>query len=200
MIEEKNSIEKKDVATENPNDEIERETVFYYSREHRLSRAPQRIRDFNEERTGKSGRSKGLFSNKGNMFILISILVICAMFALNSRISGAVSEVKLGGNTVALNIVMEEGVQMLSIVKRAAGKGDVYAGEVDVAVSPVKPKSRAGEESPVFTQRIFFHPVESEVFSFSLPFDINAEGDSFYVILKTSYELKTAKVNVRGNR
>jgi len=172
--------------------EAERDPVFYYSREHRLSRASKTVRALNEgENVRPSLRT--LFGAKGNIFILMSILVICVMFGITSRLSSSGSSVKLGANTLNLNIIREEEVLALSILKTAPKSGEFYIGAVDIAVSPVLPNAGEGEtqrETPRFSHRVFFNPTETEPFFMSLPFD----GDDFYVFLSTDDEQKVVRI------
>ena len=191
---------------EKADDEIEREPVYYYNRERRLSRASRRVRDFNVERPTQRGLTKSIFGFKGNILILASILMICAMFAISSRFSGDGSTVKLGENSVTLNIIKEEGIQILSIEKKGPKKGEAYSGEVDIAVSPVMSNynENVSIASPdnlnVFAHRIFFHPVEFEIFSFSMPFDVDVDGNEYYVVLKTNDEIKSIKISAVGSK
>ena len=175
-------------------DDLDREPVYYYDREHRLNRASRRVRDFNTENSGQKSLPRRLFANKGNVFIFISILIICAMFAFNSRLSRQNTAVKIGGNSVSVVITIEEGVQILSLVKTALNKGNINSGELDIAVSPASSSSAEIEDMLVFMHRVIFHPVESEIFRVSLPFDIDASNGDFVVVLKTNDEIKSIKI------
>ena len=174
-------------------DDIETEIVYRYDRERRLDRAPKRIRDFNEDISVKKGFAKSLFSSRGNIFILGSILMICAMFALSSRFLRKEKEVKLGGNSVVMSISMEENINILDITKKAPRRGNVYMGDVDIAVSPVMSASTEEQEIPVFLHRVFFHTDESEVFRIALPF----EEKDFIIIIKTLDDIKSVKINAK---
>ena len=174
--------------------DIDRDIVYYYSREHRLSRASSAVRALNEGNPGRLGISKAFFGAKGNVPVFIAIVLFTA-FGFASRIMGReeVRGVKLGGNTLALTIVQVEGTLLLGIVKNAPKSGELYTGAVDIAVSPVMPKSQEGEEREapqVFSHRIVLKAVESEVFHVSLPFD----GNDFFVILKTDTEQKVLRL------
>ena len=171
-------------------DEVEREPVYYYSHEHRLSRASQTVRDFNNENYARTRLSKSLFGTKGNVFILMSILVICAMFTITSRFNSRGTSVKLGANTVELSIIREADALGLNIRKTMPKSGEFYIGAVDIAVSPIISKPEEGEEPQVFGHRIFFNPTETESFFISLPFD----GDDFYAFFSTDYEQKVVRV------
>jgi hypothetical protein len=179
----------------NPADDIDRDPVFYYSREHRLSRASAEVRALNEGKPLRPGLSKTLFATRANTLVFIT-LVIVIVFGLGTRFAGRGKEknIKLGGNTLSLAVFTVEETRILEIVKNAPKSGEVYIGEVDIAVSPVMPKPKDGEakEPPaMFTHRVFFHPSDSEAFHVSLPFD----GNDFFVILKSPGEQKSMRLN-----
>jgi hypothetical protein len=66
-------------------DGIEKDLVFYYSREHRMSRAPASVRALNDDNYGKASLGKRLFGSKGNILIFMSIIVICGMYNISSH-------------------------------------------------------------------------------------------------------------------
>jgi hypothetical protein len=175
-------------------DKVEKDIVFYYSREHRLSRAPEAVRALNDVNYVRPSIGKRLFGTKSNMLILMSIIIICAMFTITSRFNSGGSSVKLGANTLNLTIIREKEALGLSIQKTAPKSGEFYIGAVDISVSPVVPKSGEGEaagEIPlVFSHRIFFNPADTESFFMSLPFD----GGDFFVFLSTDDEQKVVRV------
>ena len=181
------------------NEELNQDPVYYYSRERRLNRASPRVRAFNDETPSRPGLSKRVLGSRGNIFLLISIVIICAMFGIAFRSSGRVSELELGRNTVALTIFREGGILILEIVKKAPKNGEAYTGEVDIAVSPLISKSGNDEINrdypDVFTHRVFFHPVDSESFQSTLPFEEN----NFIVFIVAGDEQKAIRVSVRKN-
>ena len=173
--------------------EAEKEPVFYYSREHRLERASARVRAFNSENPEKRSIAKTLFGTKSNALILMSILIICAMYGFTSRSSSRGTNVQLGANSLNLTVIREEETLGLRIIKAVPKSGEFYIGAVDIVVSPVIAKLEEGEEPQVFRHRIFFNPTESESFFVSLPFD----DSDFYVFLSADDEQKVMRVNSR---
>jgi hypothetical protein len=177
-------------------DEGDREPVYYYSREHRLKRASARVRNLNEEQTKKSRFFGNPAANRANLLIFMSLILICVFFAITSRVL-AKQGMELGGNTLSITLVEEEGILILGIVKTAPQSGEFYAGDVELSVSPIMPPRKEGEAPPdetqVFYHRIVFNPVETEAYRFSLPF----EGSAFFVILRTADEQKSTRVNVK---
>jgi hypothetical protein len=173
-----------------------RDPVFYYSRERRLEKASPAVRALNDGTPLRPSLSKTLFATRAHVLIFVTIILLCAMFGMASRISGRDKGLKLGGNTVALVLLREEGTLILGIAKSMPASGEAYTGAVDIAVSPVMPKSKEGETAaevpPVFTHRIFFMPVESETYRAVLPFT----GNDFLVLLRTDTEQKSVRIKI----
>ena len=181
--------EKKDLIPDVPSrDSMNMDTVFYYSREHRLGRASASVQEFNSGKNIRPSVYKSLFGARGNRFLLLTIILAVSSYGIATRISSRSGEFKLGGNTLTAEIIREEGILTLSITKNSRKNPGAYCGPVDMAVSPVMKKSQ--EIPPVFTQRIFFSELFSEDFSFVLPFD----GANFFIVLRTDEEQKSIKL------
>lgn len=175
---------------------VHRETVYHYSREHRLSGASPNVQKLNDGIPIKSSFTKALFATRAHKLIFIAIILGSVTFGLTNRFSGGETGIKLGRNTVALTVVSVEETPVLGIVKEVPSSGEFYTGAVDIAVSPVLPKPKEGEEreeTPVFAHRIFFNPVESEIFHLSLPFG----GTDFLVVFRTGDEQKSLRFKVK---
>ena len=180
-------------SEQNENSDINRDPVYYYSREHRLSRASSTVRALNENEPTHKGIFRRSFAGRHNSLVFVAILIICVMFVMTSRFSGREKGIKLSGNTITLAISGEEGVLVLEIEKKAQKGGEAYYGAVDIAVSPVIPEpneSDALELPPVFSHRIFFGSPISETYSISLPF----AGTDFFIILRTNDDQKSVKI------
>jgi hypothetical protein len=172
------------------------EAVFHYSREHRLKRASPAVRALYDEDATKPGAVKNMVGRKSNLFLLVSILMVCVMLALTSRIPGE-KGVKLGGNTVALAIVRTNSDELSMLIqKTAASSGEPYTGAVAVAVSPVISKEDKGKTPEIYTDKFFFTPAEKEDYRFELPF----EGEDFLVVLQTEYERKGLRIKAKKAR
>ena len=169
------------------NYEIDREPIYYYNREHRLSRASQSVRDHNEEGSGKARAKGGFFGSRSNSMVFITIILIIVGFGVISRLQQRERGFTLGGNKLTLLIFEEEGVYLLGIVKSAPLNGNAYTGAVDLAVSPENE-----ETPPVFNHRIYFGPGESELFRITIPFS----GRNFLVLLTNGEESVTGKISV----
>lgn len=179
-----------------PKNYIDRDPVFYYSRERRLDKASPEVRALNDGKPIRPGLKNTLFAFKGNVMVFMSLIAICAMFAMSMLFSARDSGVKLGRNTVNMTITSVEGVLVLEVNKTTPESGEMYTGAVDIAVSPVKPKPEEGDSGdlpPMFAHSIVFRPADSETFRLALPF----EGDDFFVIIRTAVEQKTMRLNVK---
>ena len=178
---------------------IEREPVYYYSREHRLSRASSAVRDLYDSKSVKMGVAKRLFGNRSNAMIFIMVIITFAMLNFLSRYTQAKTSVKLGGNTVTMAILKYEDAQILEIVKQGPRTGVAYSGEIEIAMSPakVKPESKLneGETPPVFFHSVYFTQAGYDSFQISLPFDINE--NEFILLLKTADEQKSVKLRAK---
>ena len=180
---------------------INRDIVYYYSREHRLDNASPIVQNIYRQKSSRPGISFSLFGSKPNLMLFVSIVLIIFMFGMASR-AMASRIVKLGGNTVDMAILREEGTRLLKITKKAPTGGETYLGFVEIAISPVQSKQEpaagaAGDEAlPAFTHRIEFKPYDSETFRVFLPFD----GDDFFVTLQTSAEQKSMRVKAAGSK
>jgi len=171
-------------------DGIDRDIIYHYSREHRLSRASRTVQDIYDGKSNTTSLSKRLFGTKGNALMLVSILVVFAMLSALSRLNSSGSSVKLGANTLNLSVAREGEALGLIVQKTVPKSGEFYIGAVDISVSPVVTQSGEGEMPPVFGHRVFFNPNDTETFVISLPFD----GDGFYVFLSTDDEQKVVRV------
>ena len=193
---------KENLSDDKPDDDVERDIVYHYSREHRLSRASETVRALNEGGGTRPSLTKTLFGTRGNVFLFGSILMICAMLIFSSRFSGGERKIKLGGNTVALTILMEDGIFILDMVKNAPKSGEAYTGDVWFAVSPVLPKSKEVEQPEVFAEYVTFFPIDYEVFRFPLPFVniVESRSNAFFIILMAGNEQKTLRINARSNK
>ena len=170
--------------------EINSEIVFHYSREHRLSRASAAVSKHNSNPYVKPGLAKRILGSRFNLFILVSIFMIFIMIMLDSRdfFNRAQGGITLGHNIMALSVLEEESILILSIQKTRPIQREAYIGPVDIIASPAQPAE--GEEPAFLIRRIFFGDSSQEVFNFTLPF----EGDELIVILQAEDETQIQRV------
>ena len=165
---------------------VQREVVYYYNRENRLSRASPEVQAFNDGLPVRPSLKKTLFATPSHKLIFTAVILFTIVALLMSRFTREPAErgVRLGRNVVALAIQSVDGILVLEIFKQAPKSGELYVGAVDIAVSPVS------ENPPMFTHRIVFSLLESEVFHIVLPFD----GTDFFMVLKAGDEQKTLRL------
>ena len=178
------------LPTEKPKPEESQEIVYYYSREHRLSRASQAVRDMNDpSKNAKQGFLKSMTGNRANLLMLVSILIISAMIIIGNRSQGSTSAaLNLGNNRVTVSIQDIDGILFLSVLKIIPQRTDVFGGYVFIYVFPVNP----APDDIDFEHSVFFDLEQSEQsFLVSLPF----EGDNFVVMLQNENE--TLPANIR---
>ena len=173
--------------------EENRDIIYYYSREHRLNKASQAVRELNEKSRGRPGLVKAVAGSRSNLLLLMSILVICIMYFVGTRFTGqSDSEFMLGNNNVSISIYREDTVLFLFIQKEVHSGAYAYTGAVDIAVSPVQSGT---EEVPVQTHRIFFSLESLETYLVSLPFD----DKKFAVIFHTDNETVVRTITESDN-
>jgi hypothetical protein len=155
--------------------------VFYYSREKRLEKASQVVRDLNEASPArKPSLFKTLTSSRPLTFLFISVITLCAAVVILSWFLGGANSAVLGNNTVQLS-VMTAGGKAYVTVKKTAGNEGGYTGPVDTAVS----LPAAGEEKPpIQVERIYFTLEQEEIFRFSVPFT----GKKLLVLMEAKEE------------
>jgi len=186
-------------SNEPESDNFHRETVFHYSREHRLSRASPEVQALNEGTFVRPSFFKTLFATKSHRLLLFAIVFVVAGSGLAHRFTGRERQqdqgLRFGGNTLVMTIVSVEGALLLEMIKSAPQSGELYIGPVEIVVSPAGGSVAAdsGVAPQVFTHRIFFNPVEIEIFRISLPF----EETDFFVILNNNDEQRSLRLRVR---
>lgn len=173
-----------EITNETVNAEENQEIKFYYSRDDRLKRASAEIRAMNLPME-RPKFFKTLLGNRGNVMILMSILIICMMYYFGNRFMGSSeTELTLGNNRIAASITEEGGILFLSVQKTYRKDAYAYTGAVDIAVSPASPG--AGESPQVLAHRIYFSLNSPENYIISLPFD--SEIARFVVMFQTENE------------
>ena len=163
-----------------------KDPVFYYSRERRLERSSQTVRDIYSEK--KRRGLVALFGSKGNVLIFVCIILIIGMTAMASNITKRNEGITLGRNTLAITLVHEEGLMVLGLIKSAPRSGEFYIGDVDIIVS----HTGETQEEERFIYQITFNPLESE--TFVIPLSI-VENDVF-VTLRTPEEQRAIRLQV----
>jgi hypothetical protein len=146
--------------------------TYYYSRERRLAKAPQAVRDlYNDEPPKRGGLLRSLLNSKPKVMMFASIVIMCVAILFLSTFGYTGSAYELDGSKLAVQAVKYEGVVIVA-VRKTINKNFVsrfsspYTGAVSVAVT-------AGDTLPenVFYHTIFFTLESNEQYRFSVPFD-----------------------------
>jgi hypothetical protein len=165
---------------------------FYYSREHRLAKAPKEVQDlYKEKKPNRFGFFRVLVADKPRKFLFFSIILICVMIWMLALLGYFDSSYTLDGNKIKVSAAAFEGAAVVVINKTVKNK-NAYTGAVDVAVSvPVSLQDgntvQTDNNFPVFYHRIFFSLEKEEQYSFAVPFE---SGELLIVLQTEKYSLK----------
>ena len=145
---------------------------FYYSREKRLQRASQAVKDINEPYVPrKAGLFRTLTSTRPLRFLFLSVITICVAITILSRFLYVEGVREIGNNKVAVSVIGSGENSYITVRKtmlKSGGKSGnaamPYAGPVDIAVA------LPDDGSQVYAERIYFGPGQEEIFRFVAPF------------------------------
>ncbi|MDR2111460.1 MAG: hypothetical protein LBP32_09165 [Spirochaetaceae bacterium] len=174
------------------NESNDRDLVFYYSRARRLERASPAVQALNEPGPKiRAGFFRPLTATKSHSILFLTIILLFAVIFIVSFLRPRDAAV-LGGNALAVSALGYRDSTILVIKKRIQREDAVYAGAVDMAVSPVlSPEDKEpGAEVPISAQRIFFTLEPREEFRLSVPF----EGPELLILLRAGEERITLRV------
>jgi len=159
-----------------PNKAAEENLVFYYSRERRLEKAPQAVKDlYNKDKTNRRFSLLGpLVADKPRATVFFTIILVCVAIIIVTLVNKTGGVYSLDGNGIAITGTRFEGATIVVLTKTVKkNAGNAYTGAVDIAVSrPVNDSVvNNGEDYPVFYHRIFFSMEPAEEYRFAVPFD-----------------------------
>ncbi|AEF81231.1 hypothetical protein [Leadbettera azotonutricia] len=173
------------------------EIIFHYSREHRLERASQAVRDLNNSASSKRSLVKTIAGSRGNLLMLLSIVIVCIAMLFGSRMKGRQTMgFELGENTVSMAVRKSGDGLALFMEKKAPKDGNGYTGAVGIVISPQAAKPSTGgtsEPPPMLTHLVFFSLAEEENYSIDLPFG----GTDFIVVVQTDNERLSRRLKVK---
>jgi len=179
----------------------ERNLVFHYSREHRLAKAPQAVRDmYNKpQQPHRFNLIRPLVRTKPLAMMFASIIIICIFILVISALGLAGSSYNLDGNRVSIQAIQYEGATIVAvkktipkdIISRFSSSAAPYTGAVDIAVQPVMKTDADQRPESAFYHKIFFTFEPEEIYRFSVPFD----AKELALVFKT--EQKTLGVTVK---
>jgi hypothetical protein len=173
------------------NDDLNQEPVFYYSRERRLERASQAVRDLNNLPPPKpQGLIRTLTANKPGTILFATIVIMSVFIVIMFQVQGGRNGTNLGENGVTLSARSLEGKTYLIIKKTAQGER-YYTGPVDLAISVPQKHIKEGT-APIENRQIFFTLEEKEEFPLALPF----EGPELLVVMRAGERLAVFQCRV----
>ena len=179
----------------------ENNLVFHYSREHRLAKAPQAVRDmYNKpQQPHRFNLIRPLVRTKPLAMMFASIIIICIFILVISALGLAGSAYNLDGTRVSIQAIQYEGAAIVAvkktipkdIISRFSSSAAPYSGAVEIAVQPVMKTDADQRPESAFYHKIFFTFEPEEIYRFSVPFD----AKELALVFKT--EQKTLGVTVK---
>ncbi|MDR3192607.1 MAG: hypothetical protein LBT87_06035 [Treponema sp.] len=148
----------------------EDELVFYYSREKRLAKAPQRVRALYEESAPpKFNLFRPLVATKPLAMLFTTVLILSAISAIIAFSGIAGGSHKFQGNSITVDARRYQGTVIVTIQKKPDREERAAEdGLTDILINPVQ--GRGGEGSG-FSHRLFFGSGKEEEFRIVVPFD-----------------------------
>ena len=153
--------------------------VFRYSRERRLDRAPQNVRElyYGPERKKSKYRSFNISRPTGVLFL--TILFVFVFLFIMPKLLKENNNLTLEGNQISFSSHVFSDVTYITLRKNAKGDS-FYTGPVEFAISALQePQKKGGPEASlesltesltIENQRVFFTLNPTEEFGFSVPF------------------------------
>jgi hypothetical protein len=134
---------------------------YYYSREHRLSRAPASVRAlYDEKQKPKAGFFASLTGDRSRTFVFLSIITVCvAMLLFSFALNDGTSKI-LHNTELKFTAAKGEGKSYLTLKKTAKGP-DAWTGEVPLVFS--------NDAGALHSEVLFFNADREETFRFSVP-------------------------------
>jgi len=172
--------------------------VYHYSRERRLEKAPQVVRDlYNPEAQHRFNLLKPLVRTRPLAMMFFSIMVAAVLIVLVSLLGLAGTSYVLEGNHLSIQAIKFEGTIIMAINK-SARKGALdrfaravpYTGAVEIAIQPLQVNDEVPQD--LFFNKIFFTFEPEEFYRFSVPFD----ADELAMVLRS--ENKTLRLTVKA--
>jgi len=171
----------------------ETEIVHHYSRERRLEKAPQAVRDlYQEQPRRRFGFLHTLIGTKPSAMLLGTILILCAMLLLLSFLGLTGDSREFDGNILSVKGKKYEGTVIIEVKKKPrkdkfARSQKPYTGAVSIAVFPPAKSGPGQSQQPtnISYHKIFFTNEPEEYYHFSVPFDLSELALIFQTEKKT---------------
>jgi hypothetical protein len=178
--------------------------VYHYSRERRLEKAPQAVRDLYkaEPQHQRFNLIKPLVRTRPLAMMFATVVVASLLVLVVSVLGLASNSYDLDGNQISVQAIRYEGA-IIMIVKKTLKKSGLrrfsslapaYSGAVDIAVQPLIKSASVQEPPPegIFYHKIFFTFENEESYRFTVPFD----SGELALVLAT--EKKTISLTVKA--
>jgi len=153
---------------------------FHYSRERRLESAPESVKKLyrqGEEKKSKISLLGPLIADRPRRILFFIIILMCAAI-IGLAVFGFFDTVhELDGNRINVTAAIFEDMTIV-VLRKTVRNQNAFTGAVDLAVTI--PIQTEGEDFPIFSHRIFFHPENEETFRFAVPFN----ASEMYLLLQ----------------
>jgi len=168
---------------------------FYYSRERRLEKAPEAVRNFyNGQQSVRTGLLYSLTADRPRKILFFMIILLCMTILFLSILGYFDTSYLLDGNKIEITAASYEDAVII-VLKKTIKNKDAYNGAVDIAVSPVV---MSGEDYSLFTHRIFFTAENEEPYRFAVPLSEGTAGNSEMLMVLQS-EKSTLQIKFKPN-
>ena len=164
----------------------EKNLVFHYSRDQRLRRADDRVRDLNDPRPRRRpGLFRTLTATRSGAFLLLAIVMLALTATVTTFLLPSENAADLAGNALSLSAFRFQGSTYVALKKTAKAKA--YTGPVELVVSPVPEDGSAPKpESIVFSLK------KEEEFRFAVP----GEAARVLAVIQIQDKRRTLKAKV----
>ena len=153
--------------------------TFYYSREERLKKAPQIVRDmYDPSKQIKGGLFRVFVATRPLKIMFFSMLLFFMIALFIVRMMGPGTSRVLGNNTIAVSVITAADISYITVKKTARNQKDAYTGNVSIAVTLPE------DAPPLHIEWIYFSDDPEEVFQFTVPFS----GQRILVLLEADGE------------
>lgn len=144
----------------------ESDLIFYYSRAHRLEKAPQSVRDLYKPITKRRfGFFLSLVDTKAKAMMLIAIVAMCLIVLANTYLLPDRDPLILG-NSITADAMRYENSTFI-VVKKEIKDKKAWTGIAEIITTSSDGKTQLLNQKVVFTDN------KEEEFRFALPFEVN---------------------------
>ncbi|MDR2842281.1 MAG: hypothetical protein LBV52_03660 [Spirochaetaceae bacterium] len=165
----------------------EKDLVFYYSREERLKKAPQCVRDLYEAQPVKRfAFFRSLVDTRTKAFMFISIIAICLVVLAMTYLVPQKTGKELLGNEITASAIRYDGATFV-VIKKTIKKIGAYTGIVDVNIASI------ANGKNQYDSEIFWTDAAEEEARYRLPFNANE------ISIQMQAKDKTVNLNIKSD-